>query len=157
VQIVGYINTNKEYLHGQIMKFMQCSQDPAPSQSIQVLTHTACLFQVNFNIILPVLCRTSVSNWINWTNLMSLYESFLFLNMFRMLLHSSSGADDCMCVCVCTALFWCVVVYWCGSAGVGWYPNAGWSTTCHYYHQYTSRHRNRAVHPHAVVSSWGWM
>ena len=26
---------------------------------------------------------------------MSLYESFLLLNMFRMLLHSSSGADDC--------------------------------------------------------------
>ena len=29
---------------------------------------------------------------------MSLYESFLLLNMFRILLHSSSGADDCMCV-----------------------------------------------------------
>jgi len=29
---------------------------------------------------------------------MSLYESFLLLNMFRMLLHSSSGADDCMWV-----------------------------------------------------------
>jgi hypothetical protein len=33
-------------------------------------------------------------------------------------------------VCWCTALFRCVLVYWCGSAGVGWYPNAGWSTTC---------------------------
>jgi len=32
-------------------------------------------------------------------------------------------------VCGCTALFWCVLVYWCGSAGVGWYPSAGWSTT----------------------------
>jgi hypothetical protein len=29
---------------------------------------------------------------------MSLYESFLLLNMFRMLLRSSSGADDCMWV-----------------------------------------------------------
>jgi hypothetical protein len=29
---------------------------------------------------------------------MSLYESFLLLNMFRMLLHSSSGAGDCMYV-----------------------------------------------------------
>ena len=29
---------------------------------------------------------------------MSLYESFLLLNMFRMLLHSSSGAGDCMWV-----------------------------------------------------------
>jgi len=25
--------------------------------------------------------------------------------------------------------FRCVLVYWCGSAGVGWYPNAGWSAT----------------------------
>jgi hypothetical protein len=30
--------------------------------------------------------------------LMSLYESFLLLNMFRMLFHSSSGAGDCMWV-----------------------------------------------------------
>ena len=37
------------------------------------------------------------TSWINWTNLMSLYESFfLLLNMFQMLLHSSSGAVDCM-------------------------------------------------------------
>jgi len=36
------------------------------------------------------------SCWINWTNLMSLYESFLLLIMFRMLLHSSSGTGDCM-------------------------------------------------------------
>ena len=39
---------------------------------------------------------------------MSLYESFLLLNMFRMLLHSSSGADDCMwayrSVWVCTGV-----------------------------------------------------
>ena len=27
-------------------------------------------------------------------------------------------------VCGCTALFRCVLVYWCGSAGVGWYLNA---------------------------------
>ena len=37
---------------------------------------------------------------------MSLYESFLLLNMFRMLLRSSSGAGDCMWVyryvCGCT-------------------------------------------------------
>ena len=49
--------------------------------------------------------RTSLcSSWINWTNLMSLYESFLLLNMFRMLLHSSSGADDCMWV------YWSVMI-----------------------------------------------
>jgi hypothetical protein len=39
-----------------------------------------------------------LTSWINRTNLMSLYESFLLLNLFRMLLHSSSGADDCMWV-----------------------------------------------------------
>ena len=31
-------------------------------------------------------------------------------------------------VCRCIVLFRCVLVYWCGSAVVGWYPNAGWST-----------------------------
>ena len=31
-------------------------------------------------------------------------------------------------VCGCAALFRCVLVYWCGSAGIGWYPNAGWCT-----------------------------
>ena len=39
---------------------------------------------------------------------MSLYESFLLLNMFRMLLQSSSGAGDCMwvycSVSVCTGV-----------------------------------------------------
>jgi hypothetical protein len=39
-----------------------------------------------------------LTSWINWTNLMSLYESFLLLNMFQMLLHSSSGNGDCMWV-----------------------------------------------------------
>ena len=31
-------------------------------------------------------------------------------------------------VCRCIVLFGCVLVYWCGAAGVGWYPSAGWST-----------------------------
>jgi len=31
-------------------------------------------------------------------------------------------------VCRCIVLFRCVQVYWCGSAGIGWYPSAGWST-----------------------------
>ena len=39
---------------------------------------------------------------------MSLYESFLLLNMFQMLLHSSSGAGGCMwvycSVSVCTGV-----------------------------------------------------
>ena len=40
--------------------------------------------------------------------------------MFRMLVHSSSGACDC--VCVYTALVQCVLVLRCGSAGV-MYPH----------------------------------
>jgi hypothetical protein len=32
-------------------------------------------------------------------------------------------------VCRWVVLFRCVLVYWCGSAGVGWYPNAGWNNT----------------------------
>ena len=35
---------------------------------------------------------------------MSLYESFLLLNMFRMLLHSSSGAGDSMWVFCCVMI-----------------------------------------------------
>jgi len=37
-------------------------------------------------------------SWINWIIFISLYESFLLLNMFRMLLRSSSEAGDCMWV-----------------------------------------------------------
>ena len=51
-------------------------------------TNITCLMFIGPCIIL--------TSWINWTNLMSLYEIFLLLNMFRMLLHSSSGAGDCM-------------------------------------------------------------
>ena len=49
-----------------------------------------------------------LTSWINWTNLMSLFEGFLLLNMFRVLLHSASGADDCLwvycSVSVCTGV-----------------------------------------------------
>ena len=41
-------------------------------------------------------------------------------------------------VCGCTALFGCVLVYWCGSAGVGWYPSAGWCTSTEQYTQLRS-------------------
>ena len=66
---------------------------------------------------------------------MSIYEIFLLLNMFRVLLHSFSGAGDCIGVLLCFG------VYWCGSAGVGWYPSAGWSTapTCIQIPPYSSR------------------
>jgi len=39
-------------------------------------------------------------------------------------------------VCRCIVLFRCVLVYWCGSAGLGWYPNAGWSTVVQCYYIY---------------------
>ena len=52
---------------------------------------------------------------------------YLLLNMFRMLVHPSSGACELLwiySVC-CIALVRCVLVLWCGSAGVVWYPYVG--------------------------------
>ena len=54
-----------------------------------------------------------LTSWIIWTEVMSLYmKVFLLLNMFRMLLHSSSGTGDCMYVhCsvpVCTGAPTCI-------------------------------------------------
>jgi len=71
-----------------------------------------------------------LTSWINWTNLMSLYESFLLLNMFRMLLMLMLALLQ---------------------------PALGYHPTPAEPHQYTSTHRNRTVHPHTVVSSWEWM
>jgi hypothetical protein len=55
---------------------------------------------------------------------------YLLLNMFRMLVHPSSGACDLLWIyfMCCIALVRCVSVLWCGSAGVVWYPYAGWSS-----------------------------
>ena len=49
---------------------------------------------------------------------------YLLLNMFRMLVHPSSGACDLLCIYLmcCIALVRCVLVLRCGSAGVVWYP-----------------------------------
>ena len=49
------------------------------------------------------------------------------VNMFRMLIHSSSGACDLLWIYLmgCIALVRCVLVLRCGSAGVVWYPYAG--------------------------------
>jgi hypothetical protein len=46
------------------------------------------------------------------------------LNMFRMLVHQSSGVCDLLWIYfMCyIALVRCVLVLWCGSAGVVWYP-----------------------------------
>jgi len=56
---------------------------------------------------------------------------YLLLNMFRMLVHSSSGACDLFWIYFmgCIALVRCVLVLRCGSAGVVWYPYAGWGTS----------------------------
>jgi hypothetical protein len=71
--------------------------------------------------------RNSV--WIRKTNLMSLPLLFhyLLLNMFRMLVHPSSGACDFLWIyfMCCIALVRCVLVLRCGSAGVVRYPYAG--------------------------------
>jgi len=55
---------------------------------------------------------------------------YLLLIMFRMLVHPSSGACDLMWIYfMCyIALVRCVLVLRCGSAGVVWFPYAGWST-----------------------------
>ena len=51
----------------------------------------------------------------------------LLLNMFRMLVHLSSGACDLMRIyfMCCISLVRRVLVLRCGSAGVVWYPYAG--------------------------------
>jgi hypothetical protein len=54
---------------------------------------------------------------------------YLMLNMFRMLVHPSSGACDLLWIYfMCfIALVRCVLVLRCGLAGMVWYPDAGWS------------------------------
>ena len=58
------------------------------------------------------------------------WSTALLLNMFRMLVHPSSQACDLLWIyfMCCIALVRCVLVVRCGSAGVVWYPYAGWST-----------------------------
>jgi hypothetical protein len=62
---------------------------------------------------------------------LALLFHYSLLKMFRMLVHSSSGACDLLWIYLmgCIALVRCVLVLRCGSAGVVWYPYAGWSTT----------------------------
>ena len=58
---------------------------------------------------------------------LALLFHYLLLNMFRMLVHSSSGACDLLWIYLmgCIALVRCVLVLRCGSAGVVWYPYTG--------------------------------
>ena len=54
---------------------------------------------------------------------------YLMLNMFRMLVHPSSGACDLLWIYLmcCIAVVRCVLVLRWGSAGVVRYPDAGFS------------------------------
>ena len=54
---------------------------------------------------------------------------YLLLKMFRMLVHPSSGACDLLWIyfMCCITLVRCVLVLRCGSAGVVWYPYAGFN------------------------------
>jgi len=56
---------------------------------------------------------------------------YLLLNLFRMLVHRSSGACDILWIyfTCCITLVRCVLVLRCGSVGVVWYPYAGWSNS----------------------------
>ena len=58
---------------------------------------------------------------------LALLFHYLLLNMFRMLVHPSSGACDLLWIyfMCCITLVRCVLVLWCGSAGLEWYPYAG--------------------------------
>ena len=58
---------------------------------------------------------------------LALLFHYLLLNMFQMLVHPSSEACELLWIyfMCCIALVRCVLLLWCGSAGVVWYPYAG--------------------------------
>ena len=58
---------------------------------------------------------------------LALLFHYLLFNMFRMLVHPSSGDYDLLWIyfMCCIALVRCVLALWCGSARVAWYPDAG--------------------------------
>jgi hypothetical protein len=60
---------------------------------------------------------------------LALLFHYLLLNMFRMLVHPSSGACDLLWIyfVCCISLVRCVMVLRCGSAGVVLYPYKGFS------------------------------
>jgi len=73
---------------------------------------------------------------------LALLFHYLMLNMFRMLIHPSSGACDLFVELFLRsiALVRCVLVLRCGSTGVVWYPDAGFSL-----HQVRTGSLNKAV------------
>ena len=70
---------------------------------------------------------------------LALLFHYLLLNMFRMLVHQSSGACDLLWIYFmgCIALVQCVLVLRCGSAGVEWYKD---TTTPQPNHTVTQTH-----------------
>jgi hypothetical protein len=69
-----------------------------------------------------------VTVWFGWGGVVSLCRLKHYCsNMFRMLVHPSSGACDILWIyfMCCIALVRCVLVLRYGSAGVVWYPYAG--------------------------------
>jgi len=58
---------------------------------------------------------------------LALLFHYLLLNMFRMLVHPSSGACYLLLVYLmgCIAVVRCVMMLRCGSAAMVWYPYAG--------------------------------
>jgi hypothetical protein len=63
---------------------------------------------------------------------LALLFNCLLLNMSRKLVHPSSGACDLLWIyfMCCIALVRSALVLRCGSAGVVWYPYAGYCSTC---------------------------
>ena len=63
---------------------------------------------------------------------LALLLHYLLLNMFRMLIHPSSGACDLFVDLFmgCIVLIRCVLVLRCGLAGVVWYTDAGSASAC---------------------------
>ena len=72
-----------------------------------------------------------VTVWFGWGGVVSLCRLKHCFNVFRILVHPSSGACDLLWIYFTCyiVLVRCVLVLRCGPAGVVWYPYAGWSTS----------------------------
>ena len=83
------------------------------------------------DLFLRLYCSVSicvvVTLWFGWGGVVSLWRLKQCCNMFRMLVHPSSGACGLLWIyfLCCIALVRCVLALRCGSAVVVWYPYAG--------------------------------
>jgi hypothetical protein len=136
------------------------------SRHIQHETHKPhhLPYHVSFHIIMimSILClldRASSYSWINWNNLMSLYESYFIAqhvsNVITFILRSRRlYVGVLFCIGVLVRFGWSRVVYECRLVHQ---PAPGYHPTPAEPYQYTSTQRNRTIHLHTVVRSWGWM